>query len=218
MNDLAALEHAVEPHRLAVFGAFHTVPSDALPGQVGTVILLGPAEPGFWPHVTAEPEWRDGQPDPLDRWSARIIGAIAKDFGGYAVFPSDGPPYRPFYQWAIRSGRAFVSPVSLLVHDVAGLFASYRGAIALPQRLSLPPVAASSPCENCAGKPCLTACPAKALTGSGYDVPGCHRFLDTSDGEKCLSFGCGVRRTCPLSHAYGRLPEQSAYHMGQFHK
>ena len=118
---------------------------------------------------------------------------------------------------ALRSGRAFASPVTLLVHDGAGLMVSYRGAIALPGRVDLPAPPAASPCDGCAAKPCLSACPARALDVRGYDVPACHAFLDMADGADCLSGGCIVRRACPISHAYGRLPEQSAYHMRLFH-
>ena len=71
---------------------------------------------------------------------------------------------------------------------------------------------------SCAAKPCLTACPAGALDAKGYDLPACHAFLDRTEGADCLSRGCVVRRACPLSQAYGRLPEQSAYHMRLFHK
>ncbi|OYX40574.1 MAG: ferredoxin [Rhodobacterales bacterium 32-67-9] len=211
------MEDRIAPHRLAVFGAFHAEAGDELPPDTGTVFLLGPEEPGFWRHVTSDPEWLDGQPDPLDRWSARVIGAIARSFGGTACFPFGGPPYHPFYRWALRTGRAWASPVTLLVHDRAGLFASYRGAILLPQRIDLPPPPAAAPCADCLGQPCRGACPASALSAAGYDVPACHGFLDTEAGGECLSLGCAVRRACPVSQAYGRLPEQSAYHMRLFH-
>jgi hypothetical protein len=139
-------------------------------------------------------------------------------FGGQALFPFGDPPYRPFYRWALRTGRAWPSPVTLLVHETAGLMVSYRGAIALAERLDLPAAPHESPCDSCADRPCLGACPAGALTARGYDVPACHAFLDTGPGADCLSSGCALRRACPLSQAYGRLPEQSAYHMRLFHR
>jgi len=215
LDDIAAW---MGPHRLGVFGAFHLTPDDGLPEGLQTLILLGPEEPGFWAHLTGQPEWRDGEPDPVDRWSRRVIGTLACDLGGKAYFPFGGTPYRPFFQWALRSGRAFASPVTLLVHDVAGLFVSYRGALALRERLDLPRVAARSPCETCEAKPCLTACPAAALGAKGYDVPACHDWLNQPAGADCLNRGCGVRRACPASQGYGRLEEQSAYHMRLFHK
>jgi len=218
VTGLEAITTAAAGHQLAVFGAFHLVPDDGLPADLAALVLLGPEEPGFWPHLTATPEWQDGCPDPVDRWSRRVIGTMACALGGKAYFPFGGPPYHPFYQWAVRSGRAFASPVSLLVHDRAGLFVSYRGAIALGERLDLPAAPQTSPCATCRTKPCLTACPAAALTARGYDIPRCHAWLDQPAGTDCLSQGCAVRRACPVSQAYGRLPEQSAYHMRLFHQ
>lgn len=217
MTTLADLGALAAQHSLAVFGALHPEEGDGAPEGTGTIVLLGPAEPGFWSHLVAQPEWRDGAADPIDRWSKRAIGALALATGGQAIFPSDGPPYPPFIRWALKSGRAWASPVTILVHDAAGLMVSYRGALALPARLDLPPPSVN-PCDTCAGRPCVTACPPGALDARGYDVPACHAFLDAAAGQDCLSLGCAVRRACPLSQAYGRLPEQSAYHMRLFHK
>ena len=202
--------------RLMVMGAFHPGPEDGLAEDIRTLVMLGPAEPGYWAHVTAQPEW-DGGPDPVDRWSRRVIGGIACDLGGKAYFPFGGPPWKPFIAWAKRTGRAWASPVTILVHDKAGLMVSYRGALGVRERLDLP-ASGPRPCETCEGRPCLTACPVGALSGSGYDVPACHAFLDTAPGRDCLTQGCAVRRACPVSQAYGRVPQQSAYHMGLFHK
>lgn len=202
---------------LFVAGAFHPGAEDGLPDVTGTLVLLAPREPGFWAHLTAQPEWTDGTADPIDRWSRRVVGRMACALGGKAHFPFTGPPWKPFYSWALRTGRAWPSPVQLLVHDRMGLFASYRGAIALPERLALPETG-PAPCSACTERPCLTACPAGALGGAGYDVAACHAHLDRPAGEDCLSGGCAVRRACPVSRAYGRLAEQSAYHMGLFHR
>ena len=212
---LAQIEVLAATHHLAVLGGFAAGPTDGLPPGTKTLLLLGPREPGFWPHLKAQPEW--GADDPADRWSRRVIGKLACDLGAKALFPFGGPPYNPFYKWALKSGRCWESPVRLLVHDAAGLFVSFRGALALKEAVKLPP-AGPKPCDTCMEKPCLTACPAGALTGAGYDLQNCHSFLDTTAGQDCMTTGCAVRRTCPLSLAYARMPEQSAYHMGQFHK
>lgn len=215
MTTLQSIQTRLAAHHLAVFGGFHAKDDATLPPGTRSLLLIGPAEPGFWPAFTAQPEWQDGGENPMDRWSPRVIGRLACDLGGKALFPFGGPPYYPFFQWALRSGRAWQSPVRLLVHDTAGLFVSYRGALALKQPLDLPEPAVS-PCTSCA-QPCLTACPAGALTGAGYDLPTCHGFLETEAGQTCLSGGCHVRRACPLSQSYARLPEHSAYHMAMFH-
>jgi epoxyqueuosine reductase len=211
----AALAAQLAPHHLEILGGFAVAPGEAgFPAGTRTLVLLGPAQPGFWPHLQAQPEW-DGAPDPVDRWSRRVIGRIACDLGAKALFPFGGPPYQPFQTWAQRSGRIWQSPVRLLVHDTQGLMVSFRGALALKASLDLP--AGDNPCGPC-DQPCLTACPPRALTGAGYDVPACHAFLDTPPGADCMSRGCAVRRACPVSARHARLPEQSAYHMGQFHR
>ncbi|MEI4231720.1 ferredoxin [Roseovarius sp. D22-M7] len=202
----------VTSHRLAVMGALHLA-EDEVPGH-RTLVLLGPDGPGFWAHFESQPEYRDARPDPMDRWSARVITAVARDLGGTAIFPFGGPPWQPFIDWARRSGRAWPSPVGLLVHDTAGLMVSYRGAIALPERFDLPPPG-TRPCDSCADQPCRTACPVSALTPEGYDVPACRADLDRP-GNDCRARGCAVRRACPVSQAHARPEAQSAFHMGYF--
>ena len=197
---------APETQALAIMGGLHDGPD--------TILLLGPHEPGFWAHFTAQPEYRDGLPDPLDRWSKRAIAALADEWGGAAIFPSDGPPWPPFQGWALRSGRSFTSPVGMLVHANAGLMLSFRGAVRLHGHRALTAPAAN-PCDTCA-RPCLDACPTGALTATGYDVASCRAFLHMPDGRDCMTHGCAVRRACPLSQSYGRLAEQSAFHMRAF--
>lgn len=196
-----------ETHALEIFGALHE--------DGATILLLGPHEPGFWAHFTAQPEYGDRAPDPLDRWSKRAIGALAADWGGTAIFPSDGPPYPPFQNWAIRSRQAFVSPVGMLVHVRAGLMISYRGAIRLPGEHPLPAPSAN-PCESCVSQPCRSACPVGALSRARYDVPACKSHISSPDGHDCLSQGCAARRACPISGTYGRVASQSAFHMRAF--
>lgn len=202
--------------RLQVLGGFHPGPEDGAPPGTATLLLLGPEGPGFWPHVTAAPEFADGRPDPLDRWSRRVIGRMACGFAARAVFPFGGPPWAPFQRWARRTGRCWESPVGLLVHDSAGLWVSFRGALALRDRLAVPPPA-PRPCDSCTAQPCRTACPAGALAPAGYDVPACRGFLDSAAGSDCMELGCAVRRACPVSAAHGRAPAQSAWHMRRFH-
>jgi len=190
---------------------------DFCPAPLKTLILIGP-EGGlnWWQTVTRSPEWSDGQPDPIDRWSKRILGGLAARFDGLALFPSDGPPYPPFFRWAQDSGALWQSPVGMLVHAEAGLWVSFRGALAVPFDVDLPTPA--NPCLTCAAQPCRTACPVNALSLDGYDVAACHGYLDTDPGNLCLSEGCRARAACPASQRHARLAEQSAYHMSRFHK
>lgn len=201
------IDEAARKVGLVVLGALHE--------DGDTIVLLGPDEPAFWPVFKTSPEFEDGVPDPMDRWSKRVIGGLAEVFEAETAFPSDGPPYPPFIAWALASERCWSSPVGLLVHDKAGLFVSFRGALCLKGTLELPAAPSRSPCSYCMG-PCISACPAMAFAAGSYDVAACKTHLETDAGEDCYQ-GCKVRMACPISQSYGRLPEQSEFHMKAFH-
>ncbi|MEL7099683.1 MAG: ferredoxin [Pseudomonadota bacterium] len=196
------LDAACAPHGLFVMGA------------AGDTVLIG-AGRGMWPVFTASDEYADDTADPLDRWSKRVIGGIAADFGGHALFPSDGPPYAPFIKWAKDTGRFWSSPTGMLVHDVAGLMISIRGAVVI-EGYGAEPEAGNSPCVGCEA-PCAVACPVGALNAETmYDVPACKAYLHSDPGATCMGAGCLARRACPVSQAFGRDPAQSAFHMRAF--
>lgn len=212
----ADVERAAKRSGLNVMGALHPRLTLAKRLDNGTLILLGTAAE-FWPEFTVSPEWSDNRPDPVDRWSTRVIGDMADELGAQAFFPFGGPPYAPFIDWALKSGRTFQSPVGALVHDTVGMMISFRGALHFPNEFEIPLAEASSPCISCPA-PCATACPVQALNAyKFYDVDACHRFLDSSDGQSCMTQGCAARLACPLSSGAGRQPEQSAHHMRAFH-
>ncbi|MGB1208579.1 MAG: ferredoxin [Paracoccaceae bacterium] len=211
---LEALCAAAKPHALTPRAIVHPDPK-TVPRGIRTLVLLGPDEPTFWPHFTAQPEAQDSAPDPMDRWSRRVLDPIAQRFEGVAILPSDGPPYPAFISWALASGHVWQSPVGLLVHRHAGLFLSFRGAIGVPDLwpLSAP---VPSPCTSCADKPCETACPVGALAAAQiYDVPRCKAHVRSPDGTACRT-GCLARRICPAGLPLGRALDQSAFHMDAF--
>ena len=209
------LAHAGKAH-LDPVGAFHPTGDDGAPPECRTLVLFGPGEPGFWTHLTASPEMQDGRPDPVDRWSRRVLGDLARSLGAVPLFPFDGPPWPPFIAWAKRTGRVWSSPVTLLVHDRAGLMLSIRGALAFPGHITLPDAPDAAPCPACAA-PCTSACPVGALSAAGYDTAACHAHLDSPEGAACMTQGCAARRACPVSATYPRHPAQSALHMAAFH-
>ncbi len=208
----ADLEDEAQSRRLIVLGAFHPTPADEMPG-VETVVLLGPQEPAFWEDVQTSPEWTS--PDPVDTWSRRVIGGWANELNARSYFPFGGPPWLPFLDWAKRTGRIHSSPVGMLVHDVTGLFVSFRGALGLGSRLEDPGVE-GNPCRTCPDQPCLQACPVGALTGAAYLADTCKSHLRSAAGADCMTCGCRARRACPISQNWGRSAAQSAYHMRRF--
>ena len=127
-----------------------------------------------WPAFAASAEARDGVDHPLDRWSRRVIDALARDLGAVALYPFGGPPHWPFQQWARRAEPVHPSPIGILIHPAYGLWHSYRGALGFAEALDVPPLEASpSPCDSCRGRWCLSGCPVGAFSAEGYDVAAC---------------------------------------------
>ncbi len=213
---LCEIDAACAAEGLLLMGALHPARRTVKLLDHGTLILLG-AGPEFWPVFLSSPEAQDGGAHPIDRWSRRVIGALADRYRSNAWFPFGGPPYAPFIDWAFASGRAFSSPTGMLVHHTVGMMISYRGALHLAEEIALPVPTATSPCTTC-DAPCTTACPVDALSAvAPYDLAACHSFLDTSSGDDCMTRGCAARRACPLSSGAGRSDAQSAHHMSAFH-
>ena len=203
------LDTDLERHGLVIMGALHD--------EGDTVVLVGMG-PGAWELFTKSTEHTDGAPDPLDRWSKRILSDCAAKFGAMgADFPSDGPPYPPFIRWARDSGRFWQSPIGMLVHDTFGLMISLRGALRFLGQHKLPTTMTTNPCDACEARPCLSACPVNALSDTApYDVSGCKAHIRSREGQTCMSGGCLSQLACPVSQTHPRTPEQSVFHMRAF--
>lgn len=195
-------------------GAFHPGREDGAPDGIGTILLVGNAGPAMWNSFAAT---RTQDPNPLDTWSKTVVGEIARRFGATPLFPSDGPPYLPFQRWAMRAEPVHPSPLGILIHPDYGLWHGYRGALAFAGRLPIQPRDnRPSPCETCADRPCLSACPVAAFAEDGYDVPACASHLRQPAGEDCMALGCRARRACPVGADYAYEPAQAAFHMAAF--
>ena len=201
---------------LAVTGWLHPTPDHGAPEGTGTLLLLGYGGPALWAAFSASPEFADGGQHPLDRWSARVIGTIAEEFDGEALFPFGGPPYQPFIRWIYAAEPVHQSKLGMSIHEAHGLWSGWRGALALKLRLDLPPVAKGAhPCAPCPA-PCRAACPVGAFSDDGYDAAACRAHLNSGDGEACRAGGCLARRACPVGRDFAQSPEQAAFHLEAF--
>lgn len=203
-------------------GGFAPAMGETLPGPsggaAGCIVLVGAVGDSHWQAFSASPEAGDGRPDPLDRWSRRIVDALAATLGARALYPFGGPPHWPFQQWARRAEPLHHSPLGLLIHPRYGLWHSYRAALAfarllpgLPGRLPEP-----SPCDTCADRPCLRACPVDAFSAAGYDTRACGGWLDRPEGGTCLAAACLARAACPAGVGYRYGPAAAGFHMAAF--
>jgi hypothetical protein len=211
---LTRLENALARHGLILRGGFHPVNGEAELEGVGTVVLVGNTGSAMWEAFLPQ---IDGERNPLDRWTKSVIDPIAEKFGALAIYPF-GPEPAPFQRWALRAETVYPSPLGILIHPEYGLWHAYRAALLFSEQLNLPGRStAPSPCENCSGKPCLSACPVGAFNGTAYDVPACASHLISSQ-QTCLSIGCLARNACPIGVEW-RYPEaQIRFHMTAFNR
>ncbi len=207
---------------MAIRGAFHPTPDDAVPNlpdgaPVGTLVLLGWTGGWHWPAFRRSAEFADGQRHPLDRWSRRLLDDAAATLDAAAFYPFGGPPHHDFQRWALRAEAVSRSPIGLLIHPQWGLWHAYRGALGLRAHLVLPAIEpVASPCIACVDKPCLTACPVGAFTAGGYDTNSCSGYLQQPQGASCLTGSCGSRRACPVVPDPPYAQDQHAFHMRAF--
>jgi NAD-dependent dihydropyrimidine dehydrogenase PreA subunit len=207
--DLTTVQRRIAATGLALRGGFHPAAEDAVPGAPGTLILVGDQGGRLWPHFTAN---RRDETDPLDAWTERVLAPAAADLDARVVYPFGGPPHHPFQQWAMRAEGLRPSPIGPLTHPEFGLWHSYRGALLFARVIDLdPPSADAHPCDGCADRPCLSACPVDAFGENGFDLPACLGHLRSAEGGECMTGGCLARRACPVGadHAYG--PEHQAF-------
>lgn len=203
---------------LFVRGAFHPAPDDGVrvlaDGRAaGTVVLVGNAGKAMWEAFRRDVPALAGK-DPLDSWVDAHLERAAAAIGAEIVFATR-KPWPPIQRWALKAGGVHPSPIGILIHAEYGLFHVYRGALLCAERLALPPAlpAAASPCEICAKKPCLTACPADAFQPGRFDMLACVNHVESPKGKACSTGGCLARRACPVGRAHGYVPEEGAFHM-----
>jgi len=217
-----ALTELLDLHGLAIGGGFHPTAADGVPPvaegrPVETLYLVANLGRAMWPAFSRSPEFADGAPHPLDRWTGRVLRRVAGDAGAVALFPFGGPPWLPFQRWAMRGGTVAASPLGILIHPEYGLWHAYRGAIAFDRRLALPETdPRPRPCDSCLDRPCLSACPVKAFKPEGYDVAGCREHVGGEAGNRCRDGGCLARLACPAGQEHAYPPAQMAFHMKAF--
>lgn len=220
--DYASIAAGAEAVGLVARGGFFVSAADGLPTladgrPAATLVLLGTVGGSGFDRFLAAPEAADGEADPLDRWSVRVIDALAGDLGALALYPFDGPPWWPFQRWAARAEPVAPSPLGLLIHPEHGLWHSWRGALAFAETIDVPNRAdRPSPCSSCIDHPCLHACPVSAYQPGGFDVAACARHLAVPAGRDCMEAGCRARRACPVRPAQGQSPGQIRFHMRAF--
>lgn len=227
-NDLTQLIERLDDYGLVCFGGLEITAnecaegSEMLIGQKG--LLIGNAGSSMWRVFSKSDEYSDGEPNPMNLWTKRILDDIAQSLGAMVVYPFD-EPYWPFQRIAQKASASRSSPLGILIHPEYGLWHAFRGLVFLQDAcdfesqisaLSEYSKSLNHPCDSCQDKPCLNACPVNAFSGTRLDVNACFNHLDDNNGPDCLLLGCQARCACPIANERQYDNAQIQFHMKSY--
>lgn len=212
--DFAALD-AVGLNLRAVF-ALDQLP-DALRNECdparnySQLILIGNGGRAMWQAILRE---GGRSADPIDDFSVRAVrrwlAAQASGRSYEIVYP--GERLVGLQSLGECAGWHFASPFMVGINERWGTWFAYRVAVLAntdfePTR----PVPGESPCTACRPRPCVSACPGKAIEDSGFNLADCVRYRLRPDSA-CQTT-CMARLACPVraEHRYDDEQIRHAY-------
>lgn len=156
-----------------------------------SLVVIGNGGRAFWDgfraYCESHQDFARREPHPLDAYTTMVIESAlplllrSAGVGWRVLYPFDfeREPVS-FVHLGAMAGLAARSLLGVLVHPEFGPWIALRAALLLNVELEPTPVVPFDPCGGCAGKPCITACPAGAVGERGWDVPACtaHRVGD----------------------------------------
>jgi epoxyqueuosine reductase len=152
--------------------------------------------------------------DPIDDFSVREVrrwlAAQASGRSYEIVYP--GERLVGLQSLGECAGWHFASPFMVGINERWGTWFAYRVAVLAntdfePTR----PVPGESPCTACRPRPCVSACPGKAIEDSGFNLADCVRYRLRPDSA-CQTT-CMARLACPVraEHRYDDEQIRHAY-------
>ena len=227
LKDLDRKIAAIGLKRMGVFrfGEEHLRKGDQqLLGRTG--VLIGNTGPDMWSEFSLSPEYADGGMDPMNRWTKRVLETLAQGLCETCIFPFD-EPYWPFQRFLSSAAGLKPSPLGLYMHPEYGLWHALRGVLVfssdeyeLLSHFNAEDENSEGmiqhPCDSCDHKPCLSACPVDAFTGSALNVDPCFAHLDSKNDPACMEIGCRARHACPIGTQHRYTNEQIRFHMRSY--
>jgi len=164
------------------------------------LILIGNAGPALWRSARAaalDPE------HPIDAFSVDAVGSWLDGVPGGDVRRVCYPGEAPFGLQALGAlaGWHHPSPFMVGIQPEWGTWFAYRVAVLTNTALPLTPRREStSPCEHCADRPCVSACPADAMAHGAFSLADCVRWRLAP--ESSCADTCQARLACPVGSAH----------------
>jgi len=227
-NNLSRLEAELARHGLSVLGGLSLTETLCAKGEESfagrAAILIGNTGHRMWPYILKSPEYSDGQSDPMNRWTRRVVSKLTQHVDGDARYPFN-IPYWPFQRIALATGNMHSSPLGILIHPEYGLWHAFRAVIIVSPNSGLSADIEEMihqtqkvihPCDTCAEKPCLNTCPVSAFDGVSLDREACFKYLDDGREPDCMNVGCAARNACPVGQDYKYENTQVRFHMRSY--
>jgi len=185
-----------------------TLAADAQ-GRYRQLLLIGNLGPTFWQHATANGLRGD---HPLDAFTrTRVVAWLDRHFPGVRhewLYP--GERLVGLQSLGRLAGWHQPSPFMVGVHEAWGSWFAYRAVLLADTDLARTgPLAGASPCERCVDRPCVAACPPRALH-DGFDLAACADWR-LAPGSDCRD-QCLARIACPVGTRHRYDSAQIAYH------
>ncbi len=197
----------------------------ALPGELtGQVpefehyrrlVLIGHGGREMWEALQAS-EFSN-QPNPVDSFSVGTVKRwLAESYpdAKYEIIYPVSEQMLPLQQLGKLAGWHHDSPFRIGINCRWGSWFAYRAVVLVDAELPVTtPEIWGSPCEKCTEKPCITACPAGAVSDEEKMLECCIDYR-LEEGSTCAR-QCLSRLACPVGaeHRYDR--EQLNYHYEQ---
>ncbi len=195
-----------------------------LRGAARAVLVIGNGGGAFWrafrAHAGRCPGFAE-RTHPLDEFTRDVIATHATtalaDAGvrGAPRFPfDDAAPALSFVHLAEAAGLGRRGLLGILLHPEFGPWMALRAAFLLDAPLrGARPAAGFAPCDTCAERPCIAACPGGAVSSEGWSIEGCvtHRLAQPGNCDAA----CHARVACVYGRAHVYPAEANAYHQGR---
>jgi hypothetical protein len=177
---------------------------DTIPGadRFRQLILIGHGGRRLWEAVKAaglqsKHPIDDFTQATVKRWLAGQLPGVAHEL----IYPGDGPV--GLQALGRLAGWHHDSPFRVGVNAEWGSWFAYRAVVLADSSLPLTPsMTGDSPCASCRTQPCVSACPADALTDREFSLQRCIAYRVQPDSRCRVT--CVARTSCPVrpEHRY----------------
>jgi len=186
-----------------------------------SLVVLGHGGGIFWRRFAAARRrhpWLRAEADPLDAFTRHVVAdavatvTISRAMPIRVVHPFDaGPLVVSFQHLAEVAGLGRRSLLGVLLHPEYGPWMAFRAALLVPVAVRAPrPADGFDPCPTCVLRPCVSACPAAAVSAAGWDARRCSEARRPDD-EPC-GLGCHARMACVIGPEHRYSPDAMAHH------